>query len=307
MIFKKRPPEPVGRSRASQSTPRGPVFSYYANRSIRASSNVRQTEEQQEQATAARLKRPLNLAKRLPAIGALLLIVIIAVLCLQLGNNPKVVVVGSERSQVFLRDSKVYQDAAHAAFTSLLNSNKLTVNTGKIGADLQRQFPELKTVSVSLPFVGSRPTVYIQAATPKLLLVGKGGMFVVDSNGRALISGNQVPDLDALHIPVVNDQSGLSIELGKVALPSSAVAFIAEVDGQLKAKELTVSNMTLSAGTTELQVRIDGVGYYVRFNLHGNAREEAGTYLAIKQYLESNHKTPGQYVDVRVDNKAYYK
>jgi len=305
MIFKKRPTEPVGRSRAPQSTQRGPVFSYHANRSVRAGSAARQTEEQQE--AASRPSKVFQWTKRLPTLASLLLIVIIAVLCLQLSNNPKVVTVGPSGSQVFLRNRKVYEDAARAAFTPVLNSNKLTVNTSKIVEDLQAQFPELKVVSVSLPFVGSRPVVYIQPATPKVLLVGKGGMFVLDASGRALISGNQVQDLDALHIPVVNDQSGLTIELGKVALPSSAVSFITEVAGQLNAKGLKVSNLTLPTGSTELQVHMAGVGYYVRFNLHGNAREEAGAYIATKQYLDSNHKSAGEYVDVRVENKVYIK
>jgi hypothetical protein len=52
---------------------------------------------------------------------------------------------------------------------------------------------------------------------------------------------------------------------------------------------------------------MNGVGYFVKFNLHGNAREEAGAFLAVKEYLESSHKTPGEYVDVRVENRAYYK
>jgi hypothetical protein len=54
-------------------------------------------------------------------------------------------------------------------------------------------------------------------------------------------------------------------------------------------------------------MHINGAGYFVKFNLHGDAREEAGSYLAVKDYLASNQKTPGEYVDVRVENRAYYK
>lgn len=305
MIFKKRSTEAVGRSRASQSTPKGPVFSYYANRSVRAGSIARNTEE--PPVDISRPRRLFHWTKRLPVIGSLLIIVLIAVWSLQLGNNPKVMVVGPSGSQVFLRDRKAYQEAARAAFMSLLNSNKLTVNAQDVVSELRRQFPELKAVSISLPVIGSQPVVYIQPATPKLLLVGKGGMYVLDGGGRALISGNQVPDLDALHIPIVNDQSGITIRLGRVALPSSTVAFISEVTGQLQAKGITISSLTLPAGVPELQVRIGGAGYFIRYNLHGNPREEAGAYLAAKQYLESTHATANEYVDVRVDNKVYYK
>jgi len=54
-------------------------------------------------------------------------------------------------------------------------------------------------------------------------------------------------------------------------------------------------------------VKVKGVPYNVKFNLMGDARAEAGTYLAVKQRLEAGHVTPGSYIDVRVDERAYYK
>ncbi|HSD56507.1 MAG TPA: hypothetical protein VLA92_05165 [Candidatus Saccharimonadales bacterium] len=308
MFSKKKPSTPPverARVRSSDTPSRGAVFSYHANRNVRMGSNARQVGEQQE--TPNRPKRPpVDWHKQLPAIGALAAILAITILSLHLSSNAKVEVVGGD-DQVFMRDHKTYEAAAQAAFSPVLNGNKLTVNADKVARDLQKQFPELKAVSVSLPVFGNQPIVYIQPVAPKMILVSKDGMYLLDADGRALITGNQVPDLDALHIPVVNDQSGLPITLGKVALPKGTVSFITQVAGQLQAKGLKITTLTLPVGSTELQARLDGVGYYVKFNLHGNAREEAGSYLAVKAKLESMHKTPAEYVDVRVENKAYYK
>jgi hypothetical protein len=306
MAFKKQQSAaPAPRARTSRSATSGPVFSYYANRSVRAGSTARSTEE------PTSTKRPTYFlrrwSRRLPSLGAILVILVISILCLQLNASPKVVTVGPSEGQVFLRDRNVYTAAAKAAFNPLFNRNKLTVNANKISADLERQFPELKVVSVTLPFIGTQPTVYIQPATPKLLLTNQTGSYLLDSDGRALISGSQVPSLNSLHVPVITDQSNLQVQIGQIALPSSAVSFISQVVGQLNAKGLSISQLVLPQETTELQVHLNGLGYYIRFNLHGDAREEAGTYLAVKQYLDTNHKTPGSYVDVRVENKAYYK
>lgn len=305
-MFKKKPTPPVRQARTSQPSRRsnGPVFSYHANRAVRMGSTVRDMEEPVRQ----EMPRPKKFAiwlKRLPTLTGLLIILVLTAAMLQLSSNPKVKVVGD--SQVFLRDTKIYEEAAHKAFTPVFNSNKLTVNASRISADLQKQFPELKVVSVSLPVVGNQPVVYIQPAEPKVILVAKGGMYLLSSDGRAMITANQVADLGKLKIPVVNDQSGLSIEVGRIALPKDTVSFITEVVGQMKAKGVNVTSLDLPAGTNELHMKMDGVGYYVKFNLHGNAREEAGAYLAMKDYLESAHKTPGEYVDVRVENRAYYK
>jgi hypothetical protein len=305
----KKQPEPSRRrARLSQQPDvrSNAVFSYHANRSVRETNQFRDAEREQSKDTPRRQHRA-NWAKKMPAIAIGLAVVVLLGFCLQLSDNAKVETVGTASGQLFLRDKSVYAAAARQAFAVWTNGNKMTVDTAKISADLRKQFPELQVVSVSLPVIGTQPTVYIQPAIPKLLLVSKNGMFVLDSNGRALIAGNQVAKLTELGVPVVTDESGLTIDAGNIALPKATVSFITEVVGQLKAKGLTVNSMTMPAGTNELHIKIDKVGYEVICNLHGNAREEAGSYLAVKQWLEANKKSPRAYVDVRVENKAYYQ
>lgn len=286
-----------------------PIFSYHANRAVRESSQLRDAgrearQVEQAQRTVAKKQRLM----RLPRVAAALAVAFVAVLCLQLSSQASVVPLGTKEGQkLFLRDKGVYEAAVRQAFSTFSNRNKLTVNGAKISADLKRQFPELQTVSVSLPVIGDRPKVYIQPAVPQLILVGKNGMFVLDNNGRALISGNQVPRLHDLGIPVVNDQSDIGFETGDIALPRFAVAFITEVIGQLSAKELRVASATLPIGSNELHVKIEGQPYTVKFNLHGRAREEAGSFIAVKEYLEGQRRVPSEYIDVRVENKAYYR
>lgn len=306
MLFKKRPTPPERHARISQPANRtGAVFSYHANRSVREGA-VNRDAKASEQLNASRAA-PRNRYKRLVSIGILVFIALIAIASLRLNDNAKVVPLNSENGQAFLREANVYESAVRNAFSTFFNGNKLTVNTGKIAADLQREFPELKAVSIRLPFIGSRPTVYIQPTEPRLILVSSEGMFVLDSNGRALITGNQVVRLNELEIPLVTDQSNIKIEVGRVVLPRDTVAFITEVAGQFKAKDLSITGMTLPPSTNELHVRFSGAGYAVKFNLHGNAKEEAGVFLATKERLDRERKTPREYIDVRVENRAYYK
>lgn len=307
MFLKKKTHNSIGRTRVMQPAVKGQVFSYHANRSVRTGSATRDAGEQQrQQETNVHRASRLPLLRRLPPLAAVLGLVLLLSMCLRLNNDVKVVIVGQKDSQVFLRDQRVYRDAASAVFGALTNRNKLTVNISKISADLKKQFPELRVVSVSLPAVGGRPIVYVQPAAPKVILVGEG-MYLLDADGRALMPANQVSRLSSLKVPVVNDQSDVSVETGKIALPKGVVSFITEVVGQYKAKNMGISSMVLPPGTNELHVKSDGVGYYVKYSLYGNAREEVGVYLAVKARLEAERKTPGEYVDVRVSNKAYYK
>lgn len=307
-MFRKRSKIPERRSRVVQPVQKsGPVFSYHANRSVRETSQARDASLAQPDAVATRGRRTFSWLNRLPRMAALLLFIVVAAFCLQVSHDARVVPISTTKGEVFLRDAGVYTAAAQEAFTSVSNSNKITVNAERIAADMQRQFPELKAVSVSLPFIGNKPTVYIQPAVPKLILVTKDGMFVLDADGRALITGNQVLKLEELEIPVVTDESDVSIQVGSIALPRATVAFISEVVEQMRTKGVSASSLKLPIGTNELHVSLQGVGYYVKFNVHSSAREEAGVFLAVRDRLLAEKKTPREYIDVRVENKAYYR
>lgn len=304
MIRRKK--EPTGRNARispKNASTNGQVFSYHANRAYREKDFARDSSIPQIE---AKRSRSYSLKKRLEHVLMFAVGIVILLAILNLSGKSKVVVVGGN-NQVFLRDHKVYDQAASALFSNIFNQNKLTVNSRGIERAMQAQFPELQTVVVSLSAFGSSPKVYVSPSVPKLIYVSKSSMFVLDGNGRALIAANQVARLEKLNLPAVTDQNGQDITLGKVAIPKSYVTFIAEVSGQLKAKGLKITSVTLPLVANEMDVRIEGVNYSVKFNLQGDAREEVGSFLALQKYMTANGKTAAQYIDVRVEGKAYYK
>ena len=76
----------------------------------------------------------------------------------------------------------------------------------------------------------------------------------------------------------------------------------------MAAKHITITSMTLPPAADELDVHLTGVNYYIKFNLaNDDARQQVGTFLATQAQLKSQGITPGQYIDVRVDGRAYYQ
>lgn len=279
-----------------------PVFSYNVSGAGRG-----QGGSEPERPVEARQPRPRWYRRWIGVVG--LLVILAVVINNILITKQPVITVAGDQSQVFLRDLQVYQDAAREVFnTSLLNKNKLTVDTGHIRGQLLERFPELADIAVTLPLFGRQPTVYIQPSTSRLLLTASSGAaFILDASGKAIVEGDQAVALRSINLPEVNDQSGLSVQLGTVAMPSTNIAFITEVARQLKAKNIAITSMTLPAGNNELHVRLQDRGYTVKFNLYGNAREETGAYLATKEYVEAQNKPVNEYIDVRVDNRVYYR
>lgn len=239
----------------------------------------------------------------------LVAILVSVVNALSLSTNVKVVPLTGANGQVFMRPTTVYEAAANRQLSSSVWSrNKITVNTSGLSRALLNEFPELSSVSVTIPLLAHRPVVYIATAQPALILVTSNGSFVVDTTGKALIAGTNAASLNQPKLPQLNDQSGLRIQANHQALPATNVGFIQVVIAQLAAKQFIVSGMTLPPAASELDVHLNGQPYFVKFNLESDQpREQAGTFLATIAQLRRQNITPGQYVDVRVLGRSYYK
>ncbi len=226
-----------------------------------------------------------------------------------LSDTPHIIRLNSPSAAAVLQNNKVYEAAAQRILdSSILNRNKITVSTTGLADRLMAQFPELASVAVSLPILTHRLNITLVSAEPVLILSNSQGSYALDASGTALLTGAKLANLTSLHLPLVVDQSTIKLSLRKQGLTSDNVAFILTVLAQLKANNIAVESLVLPAGTSELDVRLVGQPYFVKFNLASNtSREQAGTLIAVYDRLAADKVTPTQYIDVRVDGRAYYK
>lgn len=306
-IFRRKPKTDLPGTRQVNRAERPSAFNYSANRNEQEYNLGRGVPRDQDIRRRERLIRYWR--QRLGMFLAGVVLVICVLYTLHLSNNPKVVSLAPASSGYFLQDDSVYQQAAAKAFrSSILNDNKVTINTVGIQQKLQHQFPELSQVSVTIPLMSHRPIVYIAPTTPSIILSTTGGDYVLDNNGKALIRADAIGGLAKLNLPTIKDQSGLRIHGGDIALSSTSVNFIRTVVAELNAKGVQVSSLTLPPAAYELDVKPVGAGYYGKFNLHQpTARQQSGTFLAVRQRLAAQNITPSSYIDVRLDGRAYYK
>lgn len=242
----------------------------------------------------------------------LAILLLTAIACLvsvvRLSSSPRIVVLG-QREATALRALPTYEAAAQEYLRgSLLNGNKVTADVSGLTQDLQRRFPELTLVSVTLPVFANRPVVYVRPAQPMIVLDSSSGRFVIDSTGRAVATPDAVPATAIKGLATVADQSGIPLQSGAQALTAADVAFIRLVVDELAASEVGISAISLPPASRQLDVKIAGKPYYVKFNLQASsARQQVGTYLALRNALTKDGVTPKDYIDVRVDGRAYYR
>lgn len=296
-MFKRRPKQPERRP-LPVSRP-ADVFSYHASRSSQGANLGRYNPQ-----VTSRTKKRFSWTS-LPVWLSLGVILIALGYASTLTASPRVTVIADKGSVHHkTQDYEAYLSSVLRG--SFLNYSKLTINSDSVRQSLQRQFPELTEVTVSIPLVAHRPVIKVVAAKPIMLLQAANGSFYIDDQGRALAN---ITDISAPEgeIVTVADQSGLKIEVGKQILPNATVSFIQEVTRQLSAKGLKVTQFVLPAAPEEIQARIEGYPYYVRFNSAADPIQQAGTYLALKSKLDSEGIAPREYIDLRVDERAYYK
>lgn len=310
MRLRRKPPQLSNsrRQRPDSDLPRSPSkFAYRASRSDGELNIGRNTAGETIKSTHATLRR--FLLQRFGLLVLLVALVISAVNILSLSTEVRVMPLVSGTSASFLHDKSQYQAAAsQLVASSIWNHNKLTIDTAHINQQLLSQFPELSSASITLPLLSKRPIVYLQVTEPILILATRDGSFVLDGKGKALLLTGNLSSSVRLSLPVVTDQSGLRVRLNHQALTTDDVSFIQTVSSQLAAKQQTIVSMVLPTASSELDVRVSAQPYAIKFNLQSaNAREQVGTFLATQAKLKSQNITPSQYIDVRVNGRAYYK
>lgn len=289
--------------RNTPTTTSAPVFSYYSNRS-RNDETMGRSDPATKLSTIGSRSFGLH---TLPAVIAILAVTA-GVFYFTTLSLPVRIVRFSDDTQNLLQASETYAAYAEEVFNeSLFNKNKLTISSSNIERKLKTRFSELKDVSVVVPIVSRRPVVYLQPAEPVLLLASASGAYLIDEDGRALADVRSTAGSIAERLPRVYDDTGTDVEIGSAVLTKDAVRFIAELVAQFEAASTTIESITLPLLPYEVHVRINGEGYYVKFHMLEDARLQSGALFAVRERLQAAGAKPGEYIDVRLADKVYYR
>lgn len=301
-MFRNKQTETNSRRRPVQrsNTP-SPVFSYYNNRS--------QGDVQRARYELAPSKRR-GLARLSHVPTAIALIVIIGSLAYAslLGTTPRMKILASSSGHSFQRPDGVYESYIEKQLgRSFFNKSKFTINTEAVADSLRNEFPEIDSVSVAVPLLGHKPVVTFAISSPAFILASSdNGAYYVSDKGVPLVKVSDVADQPE-NMTTITDESGVTLEVGKPALPVDTVLFIRNVLLQLDATDNKIESVILPARANELEVQLQGREYRVRFNTVEDARQQVGTLLAVENRLRNTGEKPKEYIDVRVSERAYYK
>lgn len=284
------------------------TFSYHTQRSDQTTNTGRDGAKFRSQVIGTAAKTIGNFWLQKFGLGILLIVGLASLFnALTLSNDAKIQQIGpANRSSLFHNQAAYQATTTELLNDSILNHNKITIDSAKLSRELLTRYPELASATLTLPLLSHRPIVYISYTQPALILHNSTGSFVLDTSGKVLAPTS--PEAVVLGLPSVNDQSGFKLALNSQVLSSGDVSFIQTVVAGLQAKHLAITDMTLPTAANELDVAIGGEPYFVKFNLHAaSAKLQIGSFLAVQQRLTGESVIPVHYIDVRVDGRAYYQ
>lgn len=301
-----RRPMSSGGSRRSAPVERSPVFSYYANSNKSRNGEESTSRRVRTGGTVTSYIRRLSW-KHAPSYLAFVAILVALVYSCYLQPNPKIILINTPGS--VYRDSDAYNKEIQDIWkNSLLNRTKLTVSTGQISNDIKGRFNELDMAQIELPLLGRRPTVRLTPSRPALQLISNNGSFYVDNKGKVMARITDVKQNDLVGLPIVRDETGILAEAGKLVLSEPETTFITKLYAQLQTETIPIESITLPANAAgEADVRVTGQSYFVKFSFDNDPRQAVGTYIAAKAKLDADSTTPAEYMDVRVEEKVFYR
>ncbi|HSW79043.1 MAG TPA: hypothetical protein VLF88_03455 [Candidatus Babeliales bacterium] len=274
-----------------QSTLRQPLTTYY------------RSENKSDASPFVKKSAPHKSRKYfLGLLDVVLIIILVAAIGYSMLVSPKPRVIASDLSY---RSQDAYQSAIAQQLSSLKNRNKISFNENSIADNLQRKFPEISAVNVELPFFSQQPVFRLKISRPSFVLNNQGQNYVISMKGVAVAKSRDFPDVKDLQ--TVTDQSSYKISPGTRVLDADSTNFISNLISQYKYQKIEAQSLVMPPKPQELDLRVKGQPYYVKFYLRGDVANQTGQYLAARKHFAESGQSPSEYLDVRVPGKIFYR
>lgn len=311
-LFSRRQPEIPERrrsgatqARSAELTDTSSAYAFRRGRTLTgsASSEVRSLSESQADLKSPRVQAHL-LAKQRRRLSIVLILVLIAVGGLYvLTSQFTAHAVVRASPDPSLQLEPIYAETIESYLTEHpLERWRIFTNTGRLGAYLQASAPEVKSVDVE-GSAGFGKSLFAVTFREPIASWNVGSR-------QLYVDGNGVPfSRNYFHAPslLITDQSGITAAPGQSIASNRFMGFVGQIIGLAKQRGYKVTGITIPPGMTrQVEIRLDGVGYPIKFSSDRPAGEGVEDMVRAVQWMSSKQLTP-EYVDVRVRGRAFYR
>lgn len=199
--------------------------------------------------------------------------------------------------------TQAIQKLADASFERHpFSRSTLTLNFANLSTELATADQRLKEVVIARSWP-SAVVIKVVERQPSLGWKSGAQTYVLDPEGVAVAYQTDT----SLKLPVVEDSTNLPIKIGDHVVPTRFVRFVADLINTMpKSSGLQITGMRVPDTTSELYVTTSRK-FFIKFDTTREASEQIGDLKLVLDTLAKQKKTPGEYIDLRIAGKAYYK
>lgn len=207
--------------------------------------------------------------------------------------------------------TNVVNSAISGKYLDLVNRNNLILLSKKnIIQALKSNFKKIQSVEINKEFP-DKILVKIAERQSSLVFCSGDPCYVIDSAGRAYAAADfQSGELGENELTILRDLSQKNISIDDVFLDKDLLSFVQAIRNRIKIDldidvKQEFSTPTLISG----DIRVETAdGWKVYFNKDiGIDKEMEMLKTALNNSIDKNRKNDLDYIDLRVDNKVYYK
>ena len=198
-----------------------------------------------------------------------------------------------------LEEAQVARLAGDILKTNPFGFNLLTLSDRRLERVLLVREPQLATVNVKRQWPHA---LLLEVSEKELVIEWTTGSkkYLVDAGGSVVGEGEHSQLLP------VTDQTGLPVRIGDRVVPSRFVVFCQELVQQRGLADLEIKQVEIAISTSEVSVHTQ-YPYVIRFDTTRGAQAQLRDLAKVQQELKRQAKSPGEYIDLRVAGKAYYR
>jgi cell division septal protein FtsQ len=177
------------------------------------------------------------------------------------------------------------------------------INRKQFASEMAAAHPELSSIDIDKDWYGGNVKFVLQFRHPLLVWETGGHRFYVDSQGAAF----EYDHFGGKYVSV-SDQSGISPSAAGGSVASNQfINFLGKMVGAVNAAgKGNVTDIIIPASTREVDLKLQGRGYPIKTHTDRDPLKQAEDIVNALKWFDDKKITP-QYVDVRVEGKAYFK
>lgn len=195
------------------------------------------------------------------------------------------------------REAELYLDSR------ILGRNWLFLSTKDVKESLNNTFTGQESITVDKVFPNK---LLIKTDEARAAVVWKTG----PKSYRLSSSGKVVSELGANEsissLPVVTDTNNIPVQIGERVVANDFNVFITKLYEYLRSANMEIEQLTVGSTTAEVAVKLKD-GYELRFSTVSSVDSQIKSFQAVQDLLKEQNKKPQQYIDLRIDGKAFYK